>query len=186
MARSDEHNRRPDAKGVEELRKRLANLAKDKEYQAHLQKEANRRGYEHEKYLNEKIRKERSGVAGSAGCYDDAGNIIADCMDRMKREESDWQHMRNQQRKPATSTNGHSDMEHERGTNVRDDSIHPLPPYGLQNFRPMRNVPLEEREFPDYMDWKHKTSGARRSLFRGKPRDWRSRRGDEDEGSMAV
>ena len=169
----------------EELRKRLADLAKDKEYQAHIQKEANRRGYEHEKYLNEKIRKERSGVAGSAGCFDDAGNMIADCMDRMKREESDWQHMRNQQRKPATSTNGHSDMEHERGTNVRDDSFHPLPPYGLRSPDPYR-VPLEEREYPDYMNWKTSSSGARRGLFRGKPRDWRSRRGDEDEGSMAV
>ena len=172
----------------EELRKRLADLAKDKEYQAHIQKEANRRGYEHEKHLNKMIRKERSGVAGSAGCYDDAGNMIADCMDRMKREDSDWQHMRNQQRKPATSTNGHSDMEHERGTNVRDDSFHPLPPYGLRSPDPYR-VPLEEREYPDYMDWKHKTSGARRGLFRGQqyPESVRRKRDrdDFDDGVVA-
>ena len=121
----------------------------------------------------------------SPDCFDDAGNVIAGCMDRLNQEEDDWQHMRNQQRKPATSTNGHSDMEHERGTNIRDDSFHKLPPYGLRSPDP-RRMPLEVDQYEDYMSWKKSSREARRGLFRGKPKNWRDRRGDEDEGSMAV
>ena len=50
-------------------------------------------------------------------CYDNAGNVIEDCMARLRQEERDWDNMKNQTTKPTTSLNGHSDEEYDMGTN---------------------------------------------------------------------
>ena len=116
----------------------------------------------------------------SPDCFDDAGNVIAGCMDRLNQEEDDWQHMKNQQRKPATSTNGHSDEEHERGVNPRIPSTNRLDPL---------NPPLDQSEYYDYVSWKYRDTDARRGLFRGKhdPESVRRKRDrdDFDDGVVA-
>ena len=50
-------------------------------------------------------------------CFDDAGNYIRDCVDRLQQEDIDFDNMKNQTTKPTTSLNGHSDEEYDMGTN---------------------------------------------------------------------
>ena len=126
---------------------------------------------------------ERKG-RGDLGCYDDAGNIIADCMDRMRQEESDWQHMRNQQQKPPTSMNGHSDEEYERGTNPP-----PIPDYHGSFRAPLETSGTGKNaaEYRDYQTWKRGYAGGDhyKDLFRGKSRSkGRYRDDNPDDGSI--
>ena len=94
-------------------------------------------------------------------CFDDAGNIIKDCMDRLQQEDRDFDNMKNQTTKPTTSLNGHSDDEYERGVN----------PTGANP----NNMPFANRDqLENYYHWKYRDDRARQGLFREGKKSWKT------------
>ena len=107
-------------------------------------------------------------------CFDDAGNIIKDCMDRLQQEDRDFDNMKNQTTKPTTSLNGHSDDEYERGVN---------PTGANPNLTKYKGgtMPFANRDqLVDYYSWKYRDDRASRGLFREGKKSWKTKRDDED------